>query len=72
MSFDPAAYRERLKSTLEACLPAANLYPARLHEAMRYASEGGKRLRALLVYAAGEVLGVPAARLDAQIGRAHV
>nr|WP_277346312.1 farnesyl diphosphate synthase [Solimonas marina] len=36
-----------------------------MHEAMRYASDGGKRLRPLLVYAAGEVLGLPARALDA-------
>src|SRR3546814_1372711 len=39
--------------------------PARLHEALRYASDGGKRLRPLVVYAAGEVLGLPPRRLDA-------
>jgi farnesyl diphosphate synthase len=32
---------------------------------MRYACDGGKRLRALLVYAAGESLGVPPEQLDA-------
>ncbi|MBI2382963.1 MAG: polyprenyl synthetase family protein [Gammaproteobacteria bacterium] len=38
--------------------------PARLHEAMRYSAEGGKRLRPLLIYAAGEVLGVNPRVLD--------
>jgi farnesyl diphosphate synthase len=39
--------------------------PARLHEAMRYATlEGGKRVRPLLVFAAGEVAAAPAERLD--------
>ncbi len=60
-----AAYRARLEAALDACLPAAGLYPARLHQAMRYGSEGGKRLRALLVYAAGEALELPGETLDA-------
>jgi geranylgeranyl pyrophosphate synthase len=60
-----AAYRERLDSALDRWLPPANQYPARLHEAMRYACSGGKRLRALLVYAAGETLRIDARALDA-------
>jgi farnesyl diphosphate synthase len=59
------AYLERLAQALDRRLPAASSDPARLHEAMRYACDGGKRLRALLVYAAGESLGVPADQLDA-------
>lgn len=59
------AYRERLRQHLDASLPAAAQYPARLHEAMRYACDGGKRLRALLVYAAGETLGLDPQALDA-------
>lgn len=59
------AARARLDSLIDAQLPAAERYPARLHEAMRYACKGGKRLRALLLYAAGEALAVPATRLDA-------
>jgi farnesyl diphosphate synthase len=40
--------------------------PQRLHEAMRYASlEGGKRVRALLVYAAGAAVGAADTDLDA-------
>lgn len=58
-------YRQRIEAALDSRLPAAEHYPARLHEAMRYAIAGGKRLRALLVYAAGEVLSVPASQLDA-------
>ncbi|GAC1633440.1 MAG: polyprenyl synthetase family protein [Nevskia sp.] len=60
------AYVERLVRALDRYLPPATQDPPRLHEAMRYACEGGKRLRALLVYAAGEALGLPAAQLDAQ------
>ncbi|HLU79714.1 MAG TPA: farnesyl diphosphate synthase [Burkholderiaceae bacterium] len=45
----------QVEDTLEQTLPAANLLPGRLHEAMRYAVlGGGKRIRAALVYAAGE------------------
>jgi len=60
-----AFYQARLANALEHALPAATLHPARLHEAMRYACEGGKRLRGLLVYAAGEALGVEPGVLDA-------
>ena len=59
------AYLDRLALALDRRLPAAATDPARLHEAMRYACDGGKRLRALLVYAAGEALGVPVEKLDA-------
>ncbi len=60
-----AAYQQRLQQTLDLSLPAATLYPARLHAAMRYSTDGGKRLRPLLVYAAGEVLGLPPQAVDA-------
>jgi len=59
------AYLDRLQHSLDRWLPPAHQHPARLHEAMRYACDGGKRLRALLIYAAGEVLDVPAEALDA-------
>ena len=43
-----------MEGVLDRFLPAASLMPARLHEAMRYtALDGGKRVRPLLVYAAG-------------------
>jgi farnesyl diphosphate synthase len=58
------AYLERLAKALDQWLPAASQYPARLHEAMRYAAEGGKRLRPLLIYATGEVLGLTPRSLD--------
>ena len=46
----------RMESVLARLLPAAHIAPARLHEAMRYATlEGGKRVRPLLAFAAGEV-----------------
>jgi farnesyl diphosphate synthase len=60
----------RVESALERALPKAELVPARLHSAMRYAVlGGGKRVRPLLVHAAGEAAAAPAdeallARLD--------
>lgn len=50
---------------LDRYLPAASLTPARLHQAMRYASlDGGKRVRPLLVYAAGALFNAPTNLLD--------
>ncbi|TCO82082.1 farnesyl-diphosphate synthase [Plasticicumulans lactativorans] len=60
------AFQARAEQALEARLPAAGTLPCRLHEAMRYATlGGGKRVRPVLVYAAGEAVGVPAEALDA-------
>jgi farnesyl diphosphate synthase len=59
------AYLERLERSTDTLLPAASTDPERLHQAMRYACDGGKHLRALMVYAAGEALGVAAEKLDA-------
>ncbi len=54
------------QSALDRYLPAANEKPTLLHEAMRYAClGGGKRIRAILVYAAGQTLGVPMQMLHA-------
>ena len=59
-------YRDRVERVLDSWLPAADIHPARLHDAMRYAVlGGGKRVRPILVYAAGDALGVPMNRLDA-------
>ncbi len=59
------AWQARVESALAAWLPAPDTHPGRLHEAMRYGVlGGGKRLRPMLMYAAGEALGVPAERLD--------
>ena len=58
-------YLERVERALDARLPAAGGRPASLHAAMRYAAlGGGKRIRPLLCYASGEVLGVAPERLD--------
>ena len=45
----------RMENVLDTHMPPATLSPMRLHEAMRYCTMGGgKRVRALLAYAAGE------------------
>ena len=60
-----ALLRARTEQALERRLPAATLAPQRLHEAMRYAClGGGKRVRALLVYAGAQLGGVSDDRLD--------
>lgn len=59
-------YTRRVEAKLDSVLPGSEVEPGRLHEAMRYAIfNGGKRVRPLLVYAAGECLGVPETLLDA-------
>ncbi|HEY3076586.1 MAG TPA: farnesyl diphosphate synthase [Burkholderiales bacterium] len=55
----------RMESALARLLPPAHVAPARLHEAMRYAAlGGGKRVRPLLSFAAGEVSGAATERLE--------
>ena len=59
------AQQTRCENVLHELLPRAEVSPQRLHEAMRYAVlEGGKRVRPLLVFAAGELTGADAARLN--------
>ncbi len=59
------AVQQRTERALERLLPAADIVPARLHSAMRYAAlGGGKRVRPLLCHAAGELAGADQARLD--------
>jgi farnesyl diphosphate synthase len=54
-----------MEQVLARTLPAAEIVPQRLHAAMRYAAlGGGKRVRPLLVFAAGEVAGAHADRLE--------
>lgn len=60
------AWAVRVEAALERALPSADVAPRRLHAAMRHAVlGGGKRMRPLLVYAGGAVLGVEAEELDA-------
>jgi len=57
-----SSHSERIETALGGLLDSANTTPNRLHEAMRYAAQGGgKRIRPLLVFASGS-LG------DAQVG----
>ena len=66
LSIDLGGYRVRANRALEKCLPDALCEPVGLHEAMRYAVlNGGKRVRATLVYATGEAVGADPASLDA-------
>ncbi len=61
-----AAIQARVESALGRALPAADHEPRRLHAAMRYAVlGGGKRVRPLLAFAAGEATGAAPERLDA-------
>jgi len=60
-----ATYTARVNAELDAALPLATSNPQLLHSAMRYAVlNGGKRVRPLLVYAAGECLSVEPGLLD--------
>ncbi|GMQ88390.1 MAG: (2E,6E)-farnesyl diphosphate synthase [Gammaproteobacteria bacterium] len=57
--------QQRVEMALQQFLPAETTLPAQLHKAMRYAVlDGGKRIRPLLVYAAGHALGAPDQALD--------
>ncbi|KIG08586.1 polyprenyl synthetase family protein [Caballeronia concitans] len=57
---------DRVETALEHYLPGTDIAPARLHEAMRYAVlGGGKRVRPLLVHAAGELTGASAQAVEA-------
>jgi farnesyl diphosphate synthase len=64
----PAWSRElasRMEAVLADLLPPPHLAPPRLHDAMRYATlGGGKRVRPMLVFAAGAVSGADPGRLE--------
>lgn len=58
------SHQLQIESYLQNHLPAENHAPKRLHEAMRYAVlGGGKRIRPLLSFAAGELNGAEEARV---------
>lgn len=58
-------YQARAERALDHWLPAASINPSQLHQAMRYSSlDGGKRVRPLLVYLTGQMLGAIPASLD--------
>ncbi|MHB0981939.1 MAG: polyprenyl synthetase family protein [Thiobacillus sp.] len=55
----------RMESVLAEWLPPVHIAPQRLHDAMRYAVlGGGKRVRPLLAFAAGEVCGAGVERVQ--------
>ncbi|MDI9240505.1 polyprenyl synthetase family protein [Lysobacter sp. LF1] len=63
---DLAGWRERADAALQRALPDPSSPPQRLHAAMRHAVLlGGKRMRPMLVYAAGALFDVRADVLDA-------
>ena len=50
----------QIEEALDKRLPTKNIEPSRLHQAMRYSTlNGGKRIRAMLVYATGHLLEQP-------------
>ena len=55
----------RMEAVLPRFLPAPDIAPERLHRAMRYCVlGGGKRIRPLLAFAAGELSGAEPARVE--------
>lgn len=59
------AQQRRFEDVLRNLLPAADIEPQRLHGAMRYSVlDGGKRVRPLLAFAAGELAGAEVSRLN--------
>ena len=55
----------RVESVLDVNMPLESISPMRLHEAMRYSVlGGGKRVRALLAYGAGEFCGAQLNKID--------
>jgi farnesyl diphosphate synthase len=61
-----ARWAQRVEASLDAALPDPVRAPQRLHAAMRHATlGGGKRMRPLLVYAAGTMTGADEGVLDA-------
>ncbi|WP_455223370.1 (2E,6E)-farnesyl diphosphate synthase [Kaarinaea lacus] len=65
LSYFMQTSRHRVEHALSNWLPAPDIIPERLHEAMRYATlSAGKRIRPILVYAAGNALGIPEQQLD--------
>ena len=60
-----AARQSHFEEVLRELLPRAEVAPQRLHEAMRYAVlDGGKRVRPLLAFAAGELVGADAGAFE--------
>jgi len=61
-----SAHQNRFEEVLRNLLPSAEVAPQRLHAAMRYSVlDGGKRVRPLLTFAVGELVGANISRLNA-------
>ncbi len=59
-------WRQRSEASLDKWLPSEDINPAQLHQAMRYSVlNGGKRIRPILVYAAGYAVTADEVALDA-------
>jgi farnesyl diphosphate synthase len=57
--------QSRMETALARTLPAAAIAPEKLHAAMRYATlGGGKRIRPMLAFAAGEAVGADPLRVE--------
>ncbi len=60
-----SAHQHRFEDVLRRLLPSAAIAPQRLHHAMRYSVlDGGKRVRPLLAFAAGELTHADPERVD--------
>jgi farnesyl diphosphate synthase len=58
-------FQQRVDRALDQWLPAADVNPLELHQAMRYAALApGKRVRPILVYATASALDIPLDRVD--------
>lgn len=57
--------QNRVENALDKRLPSAKILPNKLHKAMRYSVlDGGKRMRPMLTYCTGKVLGISPEILD--------
>ena len=60
------AVQSRVEEALELYLPEESIAPNKLHSAMRYVTlGGGKRVRPMLAFAAGEVMGADPVKVQA-------
>ena len=60
-----STHQKRFEEVLRKLLPSPDTLPQRLHQAMRYSVlDGGKRVRPLLAFAAGELAGADVERVN--------
>jgi farnesyl diphosphate synthase len=51
--------QRRVEKALDSRLPSSEILPKRLHQAMRYSAlDGGKRMRPMLAYCTGKIVGI--------------